>query len=75
MIKPQTWTEEDREEFVSQIIEGMISEMTFEQMRNYIWDKFYDDLIWQEWVDLFMYAEQYAPELMEKFEAKEEISM
>jgi hypothetical protein len=27
----------------------------------------YDDLIWQEWPDLWMYAEDYAPELLERF--------
>jgi hypothetical protein len=64
---PNNWVEEDREEVVAAIIEGIISEMTFEQMRNRIWDMCYDDLIWQEWPDLWMYAENYAPELVEKF--------
>jgi hypothetical protein len=59
--------EEDREEIVEAIIEGMIAEMTFEQMRNKIWDMLYEDLIWQEWTDLWMYAEDYAPELLERF--------
>lgn len=59
--------EEDREEFVAAIIDGMIAEMTYEEMRSQVWDKFYDDLIWQEWADLWMYAEEYAPELIEKF--------
>lgn len=59
--------EEDREEIVEAIIEGMIAEMTFEQMRNKIWDMLYEDLIWQEWTDLRMYAEDYAPELLERF--------
>jgi hypothetical protein len=59
--------EEDREEFVSAIIDGIIANMTYEEMRNFVWDKFYDDLIWQEWADLWMCAEEYAPELIEKF--------
>jgi hypothetical protein len=30
--------EEDREEFVEAIIEGMITQMTLEEMRNKVWD-------------------------------------
>jgi hypothetical protein len=56
--------EEDREEFVEAIIEGMITQMTLEEMRNKIWDMLYDDLIWQEWSDLVMHAEEYAPEVL-----------
>jgi hypothetical protein len=63
----EKWNDEDREEVVGAIIEGMIAEMTLEQMRNKIWDMLYDDLIWQEWPDLWMHAEDYAPELLERF--------
>ena len=58
--------EEDREEVVGAIIEGMIAEMTLEQMRNKIWDMLYEDLIWQEWPDLIMHAEEFAPEILEE---------
>ena len=73
---PNNWVEEDREEIVSAIIEGMITQMTFEQMRDLAWDVFYEDLIWREWSDLWMEAEEWAPELLEKFEdsSKEETS-
>lgn len=57
--------EEEKGEFVETIVDAMVREMTYEQMRNYVWDMFYDDLIFQEWTDLLMYAEQYAPELLE----------
>jgi hypothetical protein len=67
MTLPEIWVEEDRDEVVGEIIEGMIAEMTLEQMRNKIWDMLYDDLIWQEWPDLWMHAEDYAPELLERF--------
>lgn len=74
--KPNNWVEEDRDEFVSTVIDNMISTMTFEELRNAVWDMLYDDLIWQEWPDLWMYAEDYAPELLERFEdqTKEETS-
>lgn len=67
MTPPSTWIEEDRDEVVGEIIEGMIAEMTLEQMRNKIWDMLYDELIWQEWPDLWMHAGDYAPELLERF--------
>jgi len=67
MTLPEIWVEEDRDEVVGEIIEGMIAEMTLEQMRNKIWDMLYDDLIWQEWPDLWMHAEDYAPDLLERF--------
>jgi hypothetical protein len=67
MKLPESWVEEDREEVVSEIIEGMIAEMTLEQMRNKVWDMLYDDLIWQDWSDLWMHAEEFAPETLEKF--------
>jgi hypothetical protein len=62
-----TENEEDREELVSAIIDGMIAEMTYEELRNHVWDSFYDDLIWQEWADIQMYAERYASTIAEKF--------
>lgn len=61
----QKWTEEDREEIVGAIVDGMVASMTFEEMRRMVWDMIHDDLIWQEWSDLWMHAEDHAPELLE----------
>jgi hypothetical protein len=58
--------EESREEVVAAIIDGMVSQMTFEEMRTQVWDMLYDDLIWQEWPDLVMYAEEFATECLEE---------
>lgn len=71
-VNPNNWVEEDRDEFVSTIIDNMISTMTFEELRNTVWDMLYDGLIWQEWSDLWMHAEDYAPELLERFEDRTE---
>ena len=60
------WIEEDREEIVGAIVEGMIAEMTFENMRQTVWDLLYEDLIWQEGADIMMQAEEYAPEVLER---------
>ena len=66
-VLPNNWVEEDREEVVAAIIDGMIAEMTFEQMRDKIWDIYYEDLIWQDWSDLWMHAQDYAPDYLERF--------
>jgi hypothetical protein len=70
MIKPNNWVEEDREEIVSAVIDGMISEMTLERMRQIVWDHLYEDLVWQKWADIWMEVEQYAPEIYERFTLK-----
>lgn len=59
------WTDEDRGEFAERITDAMVAQMTLEDIRQCVWDTIYEDLINQEWVDLFMYAQDYAPELIE----------
>lgn len=59
------WIDEDKHEVVEAIVDGMIAEMTYDNMRQLVWDVFYDDLISQSWDDLLMSAEQYAPDLLE----------
>jgi hypothetical protein len=64
------WVEEDRAEIVERIVDGMVGEYTLEQLRQYVWDSLYDQIIFQEWPDLWMYAERYAPELTENDESE-----
>jgi hypothetical protein len=64
------WIEEDRPEIAERIVDGMVSEYTLEQLRQYVWDSLYDQIIFQEWPDLWMYAERYAPELTENDESE-----
>jgi hypothetical protein len=71
---PTNWVEEDRDEIASAIVDNMISEMTLEQMRNKVWDYYFDDVIMQDWADLWMLAEEYAPDLLEKFQVAEDAS-
>ena len=68
MMYPNNWVEEDRDEIASAIVDNMISELTLEQMRNKIWDYYFDDVVMQDWGDLWMLAEEYAPDLLEKFQ-------
>jgi hypothetical protein len=67
MKLPEKWVEEDREEVVGEIVDGIIAQMTLENMRQIVWDTLYEDLIWQGWSDLWMNAEDYAPDLLERF--------
>jgi hypothetical protein len=66
-MKDSKWVDEDRSEFVERIVDGMVSEMTYESIRQCVWDLLYDDLLNQEWTDLWMHAEKYAPDLLEEF--------
>ena len=63
---PNPQSDEARVEIVEVIVDGMISRMTLEEMRKMVWDVIYEDLIWQEWPDLLMHAEEYAPEWLEE---------
>ncbi len=74
MMYPNNWVEEDRDEIASAIVDNMVSEMTLEQMRNKIWDHYFDDVVMQDWADLWMLAEEYAPDLLEKFQVAEDAS-
>lgn len=65
---PNNWVEEDRDEIASAIVDSMIAELTLEQMRNKLWDQYFDDVVMQDWADLWMLAEEYAPDLAEKFQ-------
>lgn len=69
MITPNSWIEEEREEIVETIVDNMVSTLTFEEMRRIVWDNLYDDLVHQDWSDIWMAAEQYSPDLLEEFQS------
>jgi hypothetical protein len=58
------WVEEDRPEIVERIVDGMVAEMTYDSIKQCVWDLLYEDLLYQEWPDLWMHAEKYAPEVL-----------
>lgn len=60
------WVDEDRAEIAERVVDAMVAEMTFEEMRQYVWDSLYDELIHQHWSYTLEYAEKYAPELLEE---------
>ena len=53
----------NKEDIAEQIADNMVSVMTFENMRQFVWDSLYDDLIHQSWSDLRMAAEDYGVEI------------
>ena len=57
-------SEDDREEIVTAIVDGIVSQLTLEEMRSYVWDGYYEDVVWRELHDLQMLAEEYAPDLL-----------
>ena len=61
----QHLTEEGRDDLVVEIVDGIIAQMSLEDMRQMCWNVTYDDVIWQEWPDLLMLAEEYCPEFLE----------
>jgi hypothetical protein len=68
----EQWVEEDRPEIVERIVDGMVAEMAYDSIKQCVWDLLYEDLLCQEWPDLWMHAEKYAPELIEQFDTKGE---
>lgn len=76
MMKPCNWVEEDREDVVCEIVDSIVSRMTLEQMRSLVWDVQYEDVVWLSWEELWALAEDYCPELLDRFQdpADSEIS-
>ena len=58
-------TDEVREELMGAITDGMISEMTFEDLRTFVWNCLYDDLLSVSDWELEEYAKQYAVDWLE----------
>ena len=64
MTASGNWIEEDREELICAIVEGMVSRMTLEEMRAVVWDMHYEDIVWQQPSDILMLADEYASEML-----------
>lgn len=56
--------EECRDELVEAIVDGIIAQMTFEDMRQMCWNVVYEDVVWLPVDDLVMMAEEYCPEFL-----------
>jgi hypothetical protein len=71
MNRPTEWIEEDRNEIVSTIVDGVVAQMTLEQICQAVWDMHYEHIVWQDWTDLWDLAEDYSPELLDQFNEPE----
>jgi hypothetical protein len=73
MTKPVQWTDEDREDVAECIVDGIITNMTLEEMRTMCWDMLYSEVIDYPWSELWDRAEVYAPELHKYHFSKENL--
>jgi hypothetical protein len=55
-------SEEMREELIGSITDGMIAEMTFEDLRTFVWNCLYEDLLSQSDWELREYGKKYDPD-------------
>ena len=53
---------EDKEEYVEKLCDAIVNNMDRDNLEQVVWDKIYDELIFQEWVDLLMMGEDYGIE-------------
>lgn len=68
---PNNWREEDRELFAEAIAENVVKQMSHKDLVRVVWDSVFDEMITKDWPDLWMMAEDYAPELIEQFMSEE----
>ena len=54
-----------RDDLVVEIVDGIIAQMSLEDLRQNVWDSLYEEIVWQEWPDLVLLAEEYCPEFLE----------
>lgn len=57
--------DETRDDLRGAIVDGILSEMSFEQMRQYVWDSLYDDLLNQADWELEILGGTYAPDWLD----------
>jgi hypothetical protein len=49
----------NKEEFAERVTNAMVNAYDPETLRRLVWDQTYDELVHLEWVDLFLYAQEY----------------
>ena len=67
-MRPCNWVDEDRPEIAEAIVDGVISQMTYEEMRQFVWDRLYGEMLDKSWSDLWMMVEDYAPDYLDDFD-------
>lgn len=67
-MRPCNWVDEDRPEIAEAIVDSVISQMTYEEMRQFVWDRLYEEMLDKSWSDLWMMVEDYAPDYLEEFD-------
>lgn len=70
-VRPDNWREEERFLFAETIADAIVEQMALKELKQVAWDLVYDELMAKEWADLWMDAEEYAPELVAPLMEKE----
>jgi hypothetical protein len=53
---------DEKEKYVEKLCDAIVNNMDRDKLEQVVWDKIYDELIFQEWVDLLMMGEDYGIE-------------
>ena len=53
----------NKEEYVEKLCDVIVDRMDRKDLEKVVWDQIYDEMIFQEWVDLLMTAEEYGVEI------------
>ena len=53
---------DEKEKYVEKLCDAIVNSMDRDNLEQVVWDKIYDELIFQEWVDLLMMGEDYGIE-------------
>jgi hypothetical protein len=53
----------NKEEYVEKLCDAIVDSMDRKDLEKVVWDQIYDEMIFQEWVDLLMTAEEYGVEI------------
>jgi hypothetical protein len=70
-VIPNNWREDDRELFAEAIAENVVKGMSLKDLQRLAWDAVFDEMVNKDWPDLWLMAEDYAPELIENFLSEE----
>ena len=55
------WVEQDKDDIVASLVDGIVSRMSEDEMRTLVWNTMFDDLIMDDYISLYQWAEEVDP--------------
>ena len=55
------WVEQDKDDIVTSLVDGIVSQMSEDEMRTLVWNAMFDELIMDDYVSLYQWAEEVDP--------------